>query len=179
MNATGGLYELQDRLGMLIAGSLKVGLGGLLALFLLVGAGVARNAATALAMLACLLAVPLTVLGTFGHAGVAVDIITSPAASVALAMGVDSMIHLTSRVRRIDGGAARIGGSWQAARAELAAPVATACVVICAGFGVFAFSDFPPTRRFGLAVVLGTVAATTAALGALPRLMTRQRVDAA
>lgn len=179
VNATGGLYELQDRLGMLIAGSLKVGLGGLLALFLLVGAGVARNAATALAMLACLLAVPLTVLGTFGHAGVAVDIITSPAASVALAMGVDSMIHLTSRVRRIDGGAARIGGSWQAARAELAAPVATACVVICAGFGVFAFSDFPPTRRFGLAVVLGTVAATTAALGALPRLMTRQRVDAA
>lgn len=178
VNATGGLYELQGRLGALIAGSLKVGLGGLLALFLLVGAGVTRNAATALAMLACLLAVPLTVLGAFGHAGVAVDIITSPAASVALAMGVDSMIHLASRVRRIDGGAARADGSWQAAKSELAAPVATACVVVCAGFGVFAFSDFPPTRRFGLAVVLGTVAATTVALGALPRLMTRKRVDA-
>ena len=178
VSATGGLYDLQSRLGLLIGGSLKVGLGGLLALFVLVGAGVARNGAAAVAMLACLLVVPLTVLGAFGHAGVAVDIITSPAASVALAMGVDSMIHLASRVRRIDGGAARAGGSWLAARAELAAPVATACMVICAGFGVFAFSDFPPTRRFGLAVVLGTLAATAAALGALPRLMTRKQAAA-
>lgn len=179
VNATGGLYELQGRLGTLIAGSLKVGLGGLLALFLLVGAGVARSVGAALAMFACLLAVPAMVLGAFGHAGVAVDIITSPAANVALAMGVDSMIHLTSRVRAIDGGAARAGGSWRAARAELAAPVATACAVVCAGFGVFAFSDFPPTRRFGLAVILGTVAATAAALGALPGLMARKRTNAA
>ena len=175
VSATGGLYELQGRLGALIAGSLKVGLGGLLALFLLVGAGVARNARAALAMLACLLAVPSMVLGAFGHAGVAVDIVTSPAATVALAMGVDAMIHLANRVRAIDGGAARAGGSWRTARAELAAPVATACAVVCAGFGVFAFSDFPPTRRFGLAVALGAAAAAAVALGALPGLMSRKR----
>lgn len=175
VDATGGLYELQGRLGTLIASSLKVGLGGLLALFLLVGAGVARGVGAALAMLACLLAVPSMVLGAFGHAGVAVDIVTSPAATVALAMGVDSMIHLANRVRAIDGGAARAGGSWRAARAELATPVATACAIVCTGFGVFAFSDFPPTRRFGLSVALGTVVAATAALGALPRLMSRKR----
>lgn len=174
VNATGGLYELQDRLGKLVAGSLRVGLGGLLGLFLLVGFLVARSARTAAAMLVCLAAVPALVLGAFGHLGVAVDIVTSPAANVALAMGVDSMIHLVTRVRRLGDGPARPGGLWRAARDDLTKPVATACAVICAGFGIFALSDFPPTRRFGAAVVLGTVAATTAALAVLPGLMSRR-----
>ena len=178
VNATGGLYELQDRLGKLVAGSLRVGLGGLLGLFLLVGFLVARSARTATAMLACLAAVPALVLGTFGHLGVAVDIVTSPAANVALAMGVDSMIHLVTRVRRLGDGRARLGGPWRAARNDLARPVATACAVICAGFGIFVLSDFPPTRRFGAAVILGTVAATTAALAVLPGLMARRRAPA-
>lgn len=174
VNATGGLYELQDRLGKLVAGSLRVGLGGLLGLFLLVGFLVARSARTAAAMLVCLAAVPALVLGAFGHLGVAIDIVTSPAANVALAMGVDSMIHLVTRVRRLGDGPARPGGLWRAARDDLAKPVATACAVICAGFGIFALSDFPPTRRFGAAVALGTVAATTAALAVLPGLMSRR-----
>ncbi len=178
VNATGGLYELQDRLGKLVAGSLRIGLGGLLGLFLLVGFLVARSARTATAMLACLAAVPALVLGTFGHLGVAIDIVTSPAANVALAMGVDSMIHLVTRVRRLGDGRARLGGPWRAARNDLARPVATACAVICAGFGIFALSDFPPTRRFGAAVILGTVAATTAALAVLPGLMARRRAPA-
>lgn len=178
VNATGGLYELQDRLGKLVAGSLRVGLGGLLGLFLLVGFLVARSAWTATAMLACLAAVPALVLGAFGHLGVAVDIVTSPAANVALAMGVDSMIHLVTRVRRLGDGRARLGGPWRVARNDLVRPVATACAVICAGFGIFALSDFPPTRRFGAAVILGTVAATAAALAVLPGLMARRRAPA-
>lgn len=178
VNATGGLYELQDRLGQLVAGSLRVGLGGLLGLFLLVGFLVARSAWTATAMLACLAAVPALVLGVFGHLGVAVDIVTSPAANVALAMGVDSMIHLVTRVRRLGDGRARLGGPWRTARNDLARPVATACAVICAGFGIFALSDFPPTRHFGAAVILGTVAATAAALAVLPGLMARRHAPA-
>ena len=178
VNATGGLYELQGRLGKLVAGSLKVGLAGLLGLFLLMGYLVSRSVRAAATMLACLAAVPAIVLGVFGHLGVAVDIVTSPAANVALAMGVDSMIHLVTRVRRLDRGPARPGGPWRSARDDLAKPVATACAVICAGFGIFALSDFPPTRRFGAAVILGTVVATTVALGALPALMARTRTPA-
>lgn len=178
VSATGGLYDLQDRLGKLVAGSLKVGLGGLLGLFLLVGFLVSRSMVTAAAMLACLAAVPAIVLGAFGHARVAVDIVTSPAANVALAMGVDSMIHLVTRVRRLGGGSARPGGPWRAARDDLAKPIATACAVVIAGFGIFALSDFPPTRRFGAAVILGTLVAGTTALAALPGLTSRRRTPA-
>lgn len=175
--ATGGLYELQDRLGQLIATSLKTGVGGLLALFLLVGLRVAGSARGTASMLACLAAIPCVVLGSFGHLGIAVDIVASPAANVALAMGVDSMIHLAMRARlegRRRGGA----GAWSAAADSLARPVTAACAIVCVGFGIFVLSDFPPTRRFGLAVLLGSATACFATLLALPSLMRRRAAPA-
>ena len=168
--AAGGLYELQGRLGRLLATSLKVGIGGLLALFVLVGLRVSGNMGGACAMLACLLAIPAVVLGAFGHLGVAIDIVASPAANVALALGVDSMIHIAVRARDIRSGRSSLESAWMAARTRLAKPVATACAIICTGFGMFILSDFPPTRRFGLAVVLGTFTAAIAALFVLPAL---------
>ena len=108
------------------------------------------------------------VLGTFGHLGVAVDIITSPAANVALAMGVDSMIHLVVRVRRLRGQGFSTEESWSAARHQILRPVLSATLLICVGFGIFTLSTFPPTQRFGFAVILGTMTAATVALVALP-----------
>ncbi len=195
VNATAGLFELQRHLGELIATSLKTGIGGLLGLFLFVGLGVARSVRGAAAMLVCLLAIPAMVLGVFGHLGVAVDIVASPAANVALAMGVDSMIHVAMRARRAhptppsasrrirsqrDGGVdhdrPRTEGAhaWTDAASALAKPVAAACAIVCVGFGIFVLSDFPPTRRFGLAVVLGTATACFVALFALPTLVERR-----
>jgi predicted RND superfamily exporter protein len=46
--------------------------------------------------------------------------------------------------------------------------------IICAGFGIFVLSTFPPTQRFGLAVILGTVTAATMALVVLPRMVSRR-----
>ncbi len=168
--ATGGLYELQDRLGQLIATSLKTGVGGLLALFVLVGLRVAGSARGTASMLACLAAIPCVVLGSFGHLGIAVDIVASPAANVALAMGVDSMIHLAMRAR-LEGRRRGVSGAWSAAADSLARPVTAACAIVCVGFGIFVLSDFPPTRRFGLAVLLGAATACFATLLALPALM--------
>ena len=167
----GGLYDLQAQLGKLIASSLKVGIGGLLLLFLGVAMVVSRSLATTARMWLCLAGIPLVVLGTFGHFGIAVDIITSPAANVALAMGVDSMIHLVVRVRRLSG--AGVEAPWAAALSQIRAPVLGATGIICAGFGIFVLSSFPPTQRFGLAVILGTVTAATMALVVLPRLVSR------
>jgi len=164
----GGLYDLQAQLGSLIASSLRIGLGGLLLLFIVVSFTVSRNVKTSAAMLACLAGIPLVVLGSFGHAGVAIDIITSPAANVALAMGVDSMIHLVVRVRRLEGGGMGWAEAWSEGRRQIARPVLAATLIICAGFGIFGFSDFPPTQRFGLAVILGTLTAATMALVTLP-----------
>jgi hypothetical protein len=42
--------------------------------------------------------------------------------------------------------------------------VLAAAPLICVGFGIFGLSTLPPTRRFGFAVILGTMAATTMAL---------------
>jgi len=164
----GGLYDLQAQLGRLIASSLRIGLGGLLLLFVGVAVVVSRSARVAAIMVACLAGVPLVVLGTFGHLGVAVDTITSPAANVALALGVDSMIHLVVRVRHLRNNGLAALESWSQARAQVVGPVLAATLLICVGFGIFGLSTFPPTRRFGFAVILGTMAAATMALVTLP-----------
>jgi predicted RND superfamily exporter protein len=170
-----GLYDLQARLGHLIRESLGVGIGGLLLLFLGVAAVVSRRLGTTVRMWVCLAGIPLVVLGTFGWLGIAVDIITSPAANVALAVGVDSMIHLVVRARRFQ--AAGWAAPWSEALERVRGPVLAATGILGAGFGIFVLSSFPPTRRFGLAVILGTVTAAALALVVLPRWV--GRADAA
>lgn len=173
VNAVGGLFELQGRLGDLIATSLRTGIGGLLVLFALVGLRVSGSARGAAAMWACLLAIPAAVLGAPGHLGIAADIVMSPAANIALAMGVDSMIHIAVRARALQRGGAAAAGAWADAARTLAKPVTAACAIVCIGFGIFVLSGFPPTRRFGLAALLGTATACSAALLVLPALMRR------
>jgi len=97
-----------------------------------------------------------------------VDIITSPAANIALAIGADSMIHLVVRARLLGRGAEVL--PWAEAVGQIGRPVLGATAIICAGFGIFGLSSFPPTQRFGLAVIIGTVTAATMALVVLPRL---------
>jgi predicted RND superfamily exporter protein len=163
-----GLYDLQAQLGRLIASSLQIGIGGLLVLFFGVALVVSRSPGVALKMWLCLVGIPAVVLGTFGHAGIAIDIITSPAANVALAIGADSMIHLVVRMRRLR--AAGDAEPWRRAVAQIGRPVLGATGIIVAGFGIFMLSSFPPTQRFGLAVIVGTATAAAMALFVLPRL---------
>jgi len=74
-------------------------------------------------MVGCLTAIPLVVLGVMGYLRLPVDIITSPAANVALAMGVDSMIHLVTRVRRLRAGGTDGWEAWRGARVQLGQPI--------------------------------------------------------
>ncbi|MGE0158101.1 MAG: RND family transporter [Gemmatimonadales bacterium] len=166
--AVAGLYDLQAQLGRLIASSLVEGIGGLLVLFLAVAFVVSRSAGTALKMWATLVGIPAVVLGTFGYLGIAVDIITSPAANVALGLGSDAMIHLVVRVRRLT--RADDAHPWTNGVAQIGRAVIGATGIVAAGFGIFVLSTFPPTQRFGLAVILGTAAAATLALVVLPGL---------
>lgn len=165
-----GLYDLQAQLGRLLASSLRTGIGGLLALFIGVAWVVARSGLVAGAMWACLGAIPLVILGTFGHARIAIDIISSPAANIALAIGADSMIHLVVRVRKLEASGSTT--PWERAIDQIRWPVLGASAIICAGFGIFLLSSFPPTQRFGLAVIVGTMTAAGMALLVLPRLAT-------
>jgi predicted RND superfamily exporter protein len=170
--AVAGLYDLQAQLARLIASSLVSGIGGLLVLFFGVAVAVSRSLPTALKMWLCLAGIPAVVLGMFGHLGIAVDIITSPAANVALGMGADSMIHLVVRVRRLT--AAGDATPWTHGVGQIGRPVLGATGIIAAGFGIFVLSTFPPTQRFGLAVILGSAAAALLALLVLPGLARRE-----
>ncbi len=169
-----GQYDLQRQLGTLISTSIRIGLTALIAMFVVIAFVTSRSLRATVAMVGCLAAIPLVVLGIMGHFAIPVDIITSPAANIALAMGVDSMIHLAIRARSLAqpvilrDQTTTTGDEWFAARAQLWKPVVSATVIISVGFGIFGLSSFPPTQRFGLAVIVGTLTAATMALVALP-----------
>jgi len=170
---SGGLYELQGQLADLVASSLLVGLGGLALLFAGIAWAVSRSAPAAAAMLVCLAGTPLFVFGAMGHLGLPVDFISSPAANVALGIGIDSMIHLVTAFRRLRAEGLAGWRAWTAARARLARPIASAAGILALGFGLFTLSSFPPTQRFGVAVVIGLLAAATLTLLVLPWLAHR------
>lgn len=169
---SGGLFELQAQLGQLVARSLLHGLAGLFALFVLVAAVVSRDGRMTLAMVLALLPIPCLLLGAFGHLGQPVDIISSPAANVAIALGIDSMIHLVMAVRRRRAAGDDPVMAWRAARDQLWQAIVGAMLILATGFGIFALSSFPPTQRFGSAVAFGTLAAAVMALVVLPTLAT-------
>jgi predicted RND superfamily exporter protein len=164
----GGLYDLQAQLGYLIADSLRTAIGGLLLLFIAVAFVVSRSTRASAVMVGCLTAIPLVILGTLGHLRIPLDMIASPAVNVSLAMGVDSMIHLAVRARRLRMAGNSPAHPWLEARAQLWRPIVGASFIICAGFGIFGLSAFPPTQRFGVAVILGTATAATLTLIAVP-----------
>ncbi len=164
----GGLYELQGKLSSLVARSLATGLGGLLLLFVLIAARVSRRLRTTLVMVAGLILIPLFLLGAMGWLRLPLDIISSPAANIAIALGVDSMIHLATAVRRHRLAGLSVAAAWAQGRREMLRPVLGATLVVASGFGIFALSSFPPTQRFGVAVVLGTLAAAAVTLTVLP-----------
>ncbi|MDA8017887.1 MAG: MMPL family transporter [Thermoanaerobaculia bacterium] len=178
----GGLYELQASLGELVASSVLRGLAGLFLLFVLIAGLVARRIGIAAAMILSLAAVPLLLLGAFGWLGLPLDIISSPAANVAIALGIDSMIHLVTAVRRHRSAGESDERSWLLSLGKLAPAIAGATAILAAGFGLFALSSFPPTQRFGMAVAGGTIAAAAMAMVVLPwlaqRISVRSRDDA-
>ncbi len=167
---SGGLYELQGKLSDLVASSLVVGLGGLAILFAGIAWVVSRSLGTSTAMLVCLAGTPLFIFGTMGLAGLPVDFVSSPAANVAVGMGIDSMIHLVTAVRHLRRDGRGAWDAWVEARARLWRPVVGAVGILALGFGLFALSSFPPTQRFGIAVMVGLVSAAVLTLVVLPYL---------
>jgi predicted RND superfamily exporter protein len=97
---------------------------------------------------------------------------------VALAMGVDSMIHLVMRVRSLKRVHMFETDTWVRAREQLWQPIVGAAGIISVGFGIFGLSSFPPTQRFGIAVIVGTIVAATLTLLILPAATTLKNASA-
>ncbi|PYI44754.1 MAG: hypothetical protein DMF11_13975 [Verrucomicrobia bacterium] len=166
----GGIYYLQGRLAKLVAESLMTGLFWLNLLFIVIAWVVARSVRGAVAMIASLTLVPLSMLGGIGWFHVPVDIISAPATNVCIGIAIDSMIHLVFGVRRAQRDGKKGWDTWVSAREEQWRGIVYSDVIIAAGFAIFVLSDFPPTQRFGLVVLAGCVIDILANLFVLPLL---------
>ena len=167
----GGLYPLQGELSTLVEGSVVRGLGGLAGFFLIILL-VTRSLMTALAMTLCLAITPFSLFGVVGLFRMPLDIISAPAANVALPLGIDEMIHLGYTVRRLRGKAADLWTAWKRALMELWAPILVSMLVVTSGFALFLLSSFPPTRRLGVLVCIGAAITDLVVLVVLPAIVT-------
>jgi predicted RND superfamily exporter protein len=164
----GGVYDLQGELAKLVASSLVKGLFWLMVFFTGVALVVGRSFRTTAAMIFSLSLVPVCMLGGIGLLRIPVDIISAPATNVCIGMAIDSMVHLVFAVRRAQKGGRSGWSAWVAGREEQWRGIVFSDVIIGAGFAIFALSSFPPTQRFGLVVLSGTIVDILANLFVLP-----------
>jgi len=166
----GGIYSLQGHLAKLVAISLVNGLGKLVLLFAVIGLMISRSFRITLALTLSVALLPLSILGLIGLYRVPLDIISAPASNIAIAIGIDAMIHMIKAFQRLK--------DWDRVKDHLWQPILTAMFVISIGFGIFAFSSFPPTQRFGLAILVGSIFASLTALFIMPFLAKRIKIGA-
>ena len=165
----GGIYALQGHLSMLVAESLVYSLGKLIGIFALIAFIFGRSLRISLAMTISIGIVPLCILGVIGYFKVPLDTIAAPATNVAIGIGIDSMIHMVNIFhlsKHIETNAAR----WSYVTQRMWQPIITSTLIICAGFGIFFFSSFPPTQRFGGTIVFGSIIAAFTSLFVFPLL---------
>jgi predicted RND superfamily exporter protein len=164
----GGVYDLQGELAKLVASSLVKGLFWLMVFFTAVALVVGRSFRTTFAMIFSLSLVPVCMLGGIGLLHIPVDIISAPATNVCIGMAIDSMVHLIFAVRRAQKAGRHGWAAWVAGREEQWRGIVFSDVIIGAGFAIFALSSFPPTQRFGIVVLAGTIIDILANLFVLP-----------
>ncbi|MFZ5802887.1 MAG: efflux RND transporter permease subunit [Candidatus Omnitrophota bacterium] len=170
----GGIYLLQGKLSELLLNSIISGLILLVFIFASMGFGITRSVRTTLALLACLILVPVCMLGFNSGFRIPMDVISSPAANLAISMGIDAMLYMMIFVKRYRNANPRqeVRTAWLEGCRMLWKPVLSSMAIICSGFGIFALSAFPPTQRFGLSVVLGSLMVPLITLFVFPKLST-------
>jgi len=166
----GGNYTLQGKLSKLVAESLVYSLGRLISIFAIIAFIFGRSLRISLAMTLSISIIPLCILGIIGYFKIPLDIICAPAANVALGMGIDNMIHMVNIFHRSYRKEETNTQHWAYVTKRMWHPIITSMLIICAGFGIFFFSSFPPTQRFGGSIVFGSMVAAFTALFIFPLL---------
>jgi predicted RND superfamily exporter protein len=149
----GGIYSLQGHLAQLVASSIIFGLGQLIIIFTFISWVVSKSWRIALAITLSICVIPVIVLGMVGWLRIPLDVISAPASNIALGLGIDSMIHMVKAYRRQKQQNKKDAEAWANVRHRFWQPVLTFTLVMVLGFGIFTFSEFPSTQRFGAAVV--------------------------
>ena len=154
LNSSGGFIVYRDIYQHSVASSIIFGLGQLIIIFAFIAWVVSKSLRIALAITLSICVIPVIVLGMIGWLHVPLDIISAPACNIALGLGIDSMIHMVRAFRRQKSQNIKDVEAWIYVRHRFWQPVLTFTLVMVLGFGIFTFSEFPSTQRFGAAVVI-------------------------
>jgi predicted RND superfamily exporter protein len=178
LTLTGGTYYLQGELSAAVARSMATGILTLLVIFGVIAWLVSNSLRVTAGVVTCAAVISALVLGTLGAAGIPVDIISSPAINICLGLIVDNMVHLTMAAkRRLAAGEGTDIADWAIWRGALDSqswPAVVSTLAVMIGFSVFALSDFPPSRRFGLEITYGAGIAVILALVIFPYITSRR-----
>lgn len=164
----GSIYALQGNLSKHVSKSLIYGLIRLILILTIIALITSHSIGATLGMTFSISLVPLCVLGVIATLKIPMDIIAAPASNIAISMGIDAMIHMTHTYKRLKKKNLKNKKLWFAVREKLWEPIMTSMIIVSSGFGIFFFSLFPPTQRFGGSIVLGTIIAAFSALFVFP-----------
>lgn len=166
-----GMVPLIERSQQSLLEGLGLGLMTDLVLIVLTMVILMRHWAPGMVMLAACILPTLVVLGLMGWLGITLDIGTVLAPSVALGVSVDDVLHFVLWFRRgLEQGLDR-RQSIRLAYSGCARAMFQSWGVIGLGLGIFALSDFAPTHRFGLLMLLLVTVSLVANLVLLPALL--------
>ncbi len=117
------------------------------------------------------------VLGVMGWLAIPLDIMTITIAAISVGIGVDDSIHYIHRYRQemaVDGEPL---AAMQRSHASVGRAMFYTSVIVIAGFGILALSNFIPSILFGLLTGLSMLMALVANLTLLPLLLRWGRVS--
>ncbi|MEW6100824.1 MAG: MMPL family transporter [Candidatus Omnitrophota bacterium] len=165
---TAGTFVLQGHMSKQVMSSLIYGLASLLLIFFFINCLASGSFKVGLAMTLSFSVIPVTVLGFVGLLKVPLDIVCAPAVNVAMGLGIDSALHTVRNWRWRKKNNHPDEQNWREAKRYMWNPVVSAMLVIVLGFGVFLFSQFPPTQRFGAVIIGGAFISIFASIFLMP-----------
>ncbi|MBX9791207.1 MAG: MMPL family transporter [Pirellulales bacterium] len=148
-----GMVPLIERAQQSLLEGLIIGLATDLALIVVAIVVLIRHWSVGLVLLLTSVVPVLTVLGLMGWMGIVLDIGSVLAPSVALGVTVDDVLHFVLWFRRGLAQGLDRQQSLRIAYGNCARAMLQSWGVIGLGLSVFAWSDFTPTRRFGLLMI--------------------------
>ena len=170
LDLVGGSYYLQSELARKIRNSMKTGVAALVGLFAVIIFLISLSFITTFNAALTIAATTSLFLGTLGWFKIPVDIISSPAVNIILGLAVDGMIHMILAAKRASKDSRMDKASWKAGVKSQGPAIMISGFVIASGFSVFYLSSFPPSQRFGLGIVFGSIVAMLLTLLVFPHL---------
>ena len=173
----GGIYALQGSLADQVTQSLVRSLGPLVALIAIIASLAAGSLRAGFATGLGASLVALGTLGGFGALRIPLDVIAAPSVSVGIGLATDAALHLIAAWRR-QPLALSDTVRWRRACSDQWRGILRSTAIVVLGFGLFALSSFPPTRRFGFGVAAATAIGAAVALSVIPAVSRRrERAD--